>query len=64
LIQRLGEVSDAEMYRTFNMGLGLVLCVPESDADAISAALASSGETVQRIGSAVAHTDGARVRLR
>ena len=64
LIQRLGEVSDAEMYRTFNMGLGLVLCVPESAADAISAAIASSGETVQRIGRAVAHAEGARVRLR
>ncbi len=27
LIQRVGQVSDAEMFRTFNMGLGMVLAV-------------------------------------
>ena len=64
VIQRLGEVSDAEMFRTFNMGLGLVLTVPESDVDAVSMAFEAAGERVQRVGRAVAHTDGERVILR
>ena len=64
VIQRLGGVSDAEMFRTFNMGLGLVLTVPESDADAVSKAFEAAGERVQRVGRAVAHTDGERVILR
>jgi phosphoribosylformylglycinamidine cyclo-ligase len=64
LIQRLGKVSDEEMYRTFNMGLGLVLCVAPSAVDAVTSALQSSGESVHRIGSAVQHGDGARVVFR
>jgi phosphoribosylformylglycinamidine cyclo-ligase len=31
LIQREGRISDREMYRTFNMGVGFVLVCPESD---------------------------------
>ncbi|MHC1688097.1 MAG: phosphoribosylformylglycinamidine cyclo-ligase [Methanothrix sp.] len=32
LLQELGNVDDAEMYRTFNMGMGFVVVVPESEA--------------------------------
>jgi phosphoribosylformylglycinamidine cyclo-ligase len=32
LLQKLGGVEDAEMYRTFNMGMGFVVVVPEADA--------------------------------
>jgi phosphoribosylformylglycinamidine cyclo-ligase len=64
LIQRRAQVDDAEMYRTFNMGLGLVVCVPESDADAVSRAFEGAGETVQRIGRAVPHRGGPRVLLK
>jgi len=64
LIQKHGGTSDAEMYRTFNMGIGLVLTVPEADADAVARALEDAGEKVQRIGRAVtASADGPRVRL-
>ncbi len=31
LIQSKGQLSDAEMYRTFNMGIGLCLVVPDSE---------------------------------
>lgn len=31
-LQELGDIEDAEMYRTFNMGMGFVAVVPESDA--------------------------------
>ena len=33
LIQKEGRVSDREMYRTFNMGVGIVLVCPERDED-------------------------------
>jgi phosphoribosylformylglycinamidine cyclo-ligase len=35
LIQRLGEVPEQEMRRTFNLGIGLIAIVPRSDTDAL-----------------------------
>lgn len=32
LLQELGSVEDAEMYRTFNMGMGFLAVLPEEDA--------------------------------
>jgi phosphoribosylformylglycinamidine cyclo-ligase len=63
LIQQIAGTDDAEMYRTFNMGLGLVAVVPERDADKVAQAIAATGETVQRVGRAVEHRDGPRVRI-
>ncbi len=63
LIQRLGGTTDAEMYRTFNMGIGLVMTVAEHDVEAVTRAVEDSGERVQRIGRAVVAGDGPRVRL-
>lgn len=38
-LQRLGNVEDAEMFRTFNMGIGFIAIVPAADAEkAIAAA--------------------------
>lgn len=34
-LQRLGNLDDFEMYRTFNMGIGLVLAVPAAKSDRI-----------------------------
>jgi phosphoribosylformylglycinamidine cyclo-ligase len=34
-LQSTGGVENAEMYRTFNMGIGMVLVVSESDAEAV-----------------------------
>ena len=39
LIQRSGSVPEEDMRRTFNLGIGLVLVVPPSQADAVVAAL-------------------------
>ncbi len=63
LIQNATGTAEAEMYRTFNMGLGLVVVVPPEAEDSVSKALRDAGETVQRVGRAVAHVDGPRVRL-
>jgi phosphoribosylformylglycinamidine cyclo-ligase len=48
-IQRAGRIEDAEMYRVFNMGLGMVLAVSPTDAEAVRAAVPSAllvGEVV------------------
>jgi len=44
-IQREGDVPLAEMRRTFNMGVGMVLCVAPERADAVCAALRARGES-------------------
>jgi phosphoribosylformylglycinamidine cyclo-ligase len=44
LLQRLGEVEDAEMFRTFNMGIGFVLIVHPEDVEKIRTQLKTSGE--------------------
>ncbi|MCX5693329.1 MAG: AIR synthase-related protein [Candidatus Omnitrophica bacterium] len=31
VIQKRAKISDREMYRTFNMGIGMVIVVPKSD---------------------------------
>lgn len=36
LMQKLGNVSDKEMFRTFNMGIGMVVVVAEGDADSVA----------------------------
>lgn len=49
-LQRAGSVPDAEMFRAFNMGVGLILvCGPEATPHLL-AALQSSGEPAWRLG--------------
>ena len=50
LMQRAGDVPDADMWRTFNMGVGMVLVCSPRDIDAVSSHLASQGEEFTRIG--------------
>jgi len=50
LIQERGKVADDEMYRTFNMGLGMVLVCDPSDVEAVRAQVAEAlvvGEVVR-----------------
>ena len=49
-IQELGNVPDPEMYRTFNMGIGLVLITERQEALEIIAELSQAGETAALIG--------------
>ena len=50
LIQKAAEVSDAEMYRTFNMGTGLGVVIPAPQADRAIAIAAEHGHRAQVIG--------------
>ena len=49
-LQKGGNVEEHEMYRAFNMGVGYILVVTESESGAIAEALRSEGETVFAIG--------------
>jgi phosphoribosylformylglycinamidine cyclo-ligase len=63
-IQSLGGIADDEMFATFNMGIGYVLVVPKTVADAAAAQLRAAGEEVVRLGQIVAGDAGAaRVTL-
>ncbi|MEA3018896.1 MAG: phosphoribosylformylglycinamidine cyclo-ligase [Actinomycetota bacterium] len=55
-IQRTGEVSDEEMARVFNLGIGMVIAVPPIDAYKALDALRKSGHRAVEIGQV---TDGA-----
>ncbi|MEX5215356.1 MAG: phosphoribosylformylglycinamidine cyclo-ligase [Nitrospiraceae bacterium] len=50
VIQRLGSVEDDEMYRVFNMGIGLILAVPAEEADGVVLTAKQAGETAWLIG--------------
>jgi len=54
LLQRWGEVPWPEMYRTFNMGIGLMIIVPADEAQAVQETLAAAGERSYLIGKVVA----------
>lgn len=53
LIQRLGEVEEREMYRVFNMGLGMLVVVAPDQAAVVAARFAALGEQVYRVGRVV-----------
>lgn len=57
-LRQAGRVEDAEMFRTFNMGIGYVVVVAAVDADAAASILRTAGETVTRIGEIVAGERG------
>ena len=49
-LKEQGNVSDDEMLRVFNCGIGMVAVVAAADADVAADALKQSGETVYRLG--------------
>jgi phosphoribosylformylglycinamidine cyclo-ligase len=50
-LQQQGGVADAEMHRTFNCGIGMVVIVAAEHAQTAIAQLTAAGETVHHIGS-------------
>ena len=49
-LEQAGQVDRAEMYRTFNMGVGMVVITGEADADAIQASASSAHVANWRLG--------------
>ncbi len=62
-LQRQGRIEPHEMYRTFNCGIGMVVCVADEDADAVIAHLNAQGEDARRIGLVEPGTGAPEVRL-
>lgn len=52
-LQKLGNVQDEEMHRTFNCGIGMVLVVAKGDENEVINALKQAGEDVSIIGELV-----------
>ena len=59
LVQREGKVSDDEMYRVFNMGLGMVLVCAQADVEAVRSLLPEA----RVVGQVVPQAGGKRVVL-
>ena len=49
-----GNIAEAEMLKTFNCGIGMILSVSADRADALTEVLAAEGETVSRLGTVTA----------
>lgn len=62
-ISRIGAVSEREMYRVFNMGIGLLVTVRPEHADAACAALRGAGERAEVVGELTGRVDERRVFL-
>jgi phosphoribosylformylglycinamidine cyclo-ligase len=54
VIQRSGGVSDAEMFRTFNMGIGMIVIVASEELHDVEHSLERRGETSFVLGSVMA----------
>lgn len=55
LLQEKGNVATTEMLRTFNCGIGMVICIAPEEAEAATALLQESGESVFKLGEIVSN---------
>ena len=62
LLQRWGNVDWHEMYRTFNMGIGMIIMAAPDEAERIKAYLAEQNETVYEIGRVVKGAHNVTIR--
>ena len=62
-IAREGGVTETEMLRTFNCGIGMVIFAAADSVNAIETALTQEGETVYRIGHVVPREDGPAISI-
>ena len=49
-LQRLGNIAEKEMFSVFNMGIGMILCVPPDVTDRILAACSTTDSPAFRLG--------------
>jgi len=58
LIRRAGNIPERDMFNTFNMGVGMVICVDKNDADKAVEVLESTGEKAYVLGELVESDEG------
>lgn len=56
-LQQAGNITSTEMYRTFNCGVGMVICVPATEASAALKHLTEAGEQAWVVGQIAAAAD-------
>ena len=61
-LQKEGRVRRAEMFRTFNMGVGMIICASPADAEKISARLKRKREEHYLLGKVVPGPRGVSFR--
>jgi phosphoribosylformylglycinamidine cyclo-ligase len=49
-LQRLGNIAEKEMFSVFNMGIGMILCVPPDVTDRVLAACSKTESPAFRLG--------------
>lgn len=58
-LQTAGNIATPELYRTFNCGIGMVICLPQDQAATATRLLEAQGETVFTLGTIEAGRDTA-----
>jgi phosphoribosylformylglycinamidine cyclo-ligase len=56
LLKEWGNIPEDDFWRTFNNGVGMILCVAESDVETVLASLKQAGENAWLIGEIVPNT--------
>ena len=64
LLQTWGNVDWTEMYRTFNMGIGMMIIAAEGEGEKIGAALGAVGEKYYRLGRVGEYDFGHAVKIK
>jgi phosphoribosylformylglycinamidine cyclo-ligase len=64
LVRKKAGVNDDEMYRDFNMGIGMILAVPAKQADAVMKKAKKLGEQAYLIGEVVKGKQGVKYEER
>ena len=58
LIAKTGNIPEHDMFNTFNMGVGMMVCVSAEDADRAVRVLNEAGETAYVLGELVESDEG------
>ena len=57
-LQEKGDIPEAEMYRTFNMGIGMMAVVKEQDVESVMQHFEAMGEKTFLIGEVLTAQEG------
>ena len=58
LMQRVGGISEHDMFNTFNMGVGMVVAVAKDEADKALEILKANGEDAVVLGEVIEGSEG------
>ncbi|MBR6307300.1 MAG: phosphoribosylformylglycinamidine cyclo-ligase [Lachnospiraceae bacterium] len=61
MLQKTGDISEEMMYNTFNMGIGMVVCVDKNDVEDTIAAIKAAGDTPYIIGKTISGEKGVKL---